>query len=277
MGGTANAAQAAHWNDRAGRTWVDLQPLLDRMFAGFVPLLIEPLGPDMRAVLDIGCGAGALTLAAAERIGPAARCTGVDISAPLAAAAESRAVAAGRTGITFDVADAQTYSFEAGGFDAVVSRFGVMFFDDPVAAFSNLRRATRPGGLLRFAAWRSPQENAFMGVPKRAVGHLVDFPLSEPNAPGQFGFADRNRVLGILADAGWRDVRVDPVDAPCSIPAGDVIAYGTRMGALGAVWADLSPSLREEIDRLLRTAFQAYEADGDIRFTAACWLVRATA
>lgn len=277
MGGTANEAQAAHWNDRAGRTWVDLQPLLDRMFASFLPLLLEPLGRDTRSVLDIGCGAGALTLAAAERLRSEARCLGVDISAPLVEAAEARAAAAGRTGVTFEVADAQTHSFEAGAFDAVVSRFGVMFFDDPVAAFANLHRATRTGGFLRFAAWRSPQENAFMGVTKRAVGHLVEFPPSEPNAPGQFGFAERERVLGILADSGWREAQVDPVDVPCSIPAGDVLAYGTRMGALGAVWADLAPSLRDEIETLLRTAFQAYEAEGEIRFKAACWLVRATA
>ena len=277
MGETANEAQAAHWNARAGRTWVDLQPLLDRMFAGFVPLLTETLDPDTRSVLDIGCGAGALTLAAAERLGPDARCLGVDISAPLVAAAKERAAAAGRPGVTFEVGDAQTHSFEASAFDAVVSRFGVMFFDDPVAAFANLHRATRPGGLLRFAAWRSPQENAFMGVPKRAVGHLVDVPPSEPNAPGQFGFADRERVLGILAGSGWRDVHVDPVDVPCRIPAAEVLAYGTQMGFLGALWADLAPSLREEIETRLRTAFRSYEENGEVRFTAACWLARATA
>jgi SAM-dependent methyltransferase len=276
MGDMANRDQAAHWNDRAGRTWAELQPLLDRTFAGFVPLLTEPLEAGRtRSVLDVGCGAGALTLAAAERLGPSARCLGVDISAPLVAAAEARARDARATGVAFRTADAQTADFEPSSFDAVLSRFGVMFFDNPSAAFANLRRATRPGGLLRFAAWRAPRENPFMTVAKRTVGHLVEFPAYEPDAPGQFGFANGERVRGLLAASGWSDVAIEAVDVPCSFLSRDLTTFATRMGPLGGMWPSLAPSLQTQIEALLRDAFRRFEEGNEIVFTAASWLVSA--
>lgn len=277
MTSAANEGQLAHWNGRAGQTWSDLQPLIDGMFSGFIPLLVQPLNEEMQSILDVGCGAGALTLAAAERAGTQANCVGIDISAPLVSLAKTRASSAGRPDLTFRVADAQVAAFEPESFDAILSRFGVMFFDDPVAAFGNLHRATRPGGRLRFAAWRAPSENAFMGVAKRAIGHLVDFPAYEPDAPGQFGFAHRDRVAVLLAAAGWQNVRLDPVDVPCGFPAETLPAYATRMGPLGALWEDIDARKRAEIEALLRDAYRPYEHEGEIRFTASCWLADATA
>src|SRR5687768_9007215 len=139
-----NRDQAAPWNDASGQVWVEMQGVLDQMLAPFEVMLVERGFPGAGGhVLDIGCGAGATTLAMARRLGPAGRCLGVDISAPLVTAARARTVAEGLTSAAFVQADAQTHAFEPDSFDAMISRFGVMFFDDPVAAFANIRRAAR--------------------------------------------------------------------------------------------------------------------------------------
>ncbi len=151
-------AQAALWNGRAGRAWVDGQAMLDRMFRPFESMLADAAAArPAQAVLDVGCGTGATTHAIARRLGPPAHCVGVDISAPMIAAARLRAGQGERT--DFLCGDAQTQAFAPGRFDLLVSRFGVMFFDDPVAAFANLRRAARPGAELRLIAWRSADQN----------------------------------------------------------------------------------------------------------------------
>ena len=207
--------QSALWNGPAGRVWVEEQALLDRLFAPFAELLVEHvarLAP--AAVLDVGCGAGGTTLAIAGRLGGTARCVGVDISDPLIATARARAIQAG-SAAEFIRADAQTHAFEADTFEAIVSRFGVMFFDDPIAAFANLRHASRSRASLRCIAWRSAAENPFMITAVQAAApFLPAMTPPNPNAPGQFAFADRARVERILAASGWRDVDVAPLDVP---------------------------------------------------------------
>lgn len=273
-----NLDQAAHWNAAAGRNWVEMQPVLDRMFSGLLPPLLDAVTPEKPArILDIGCGAGALTLAAAARAGADAECLGIDISAPLVAAARSRAISARAGNVAFDEADAQTHPLEPGSFDVVLSRFGVMFFDDPVAAFGNLRRASRPSGALRFAAWRSPVENPFMTATRRAALPFLDLPATDPKAPGQFAFAERERVQDILAASGWREVSIEPLDATCVLAAADLPDFARRLGVLGPLWPDLAPDLQALLEEPLREAFSPFVTGREARFTAACWLVNASA
>lgn len=145
---------AAIWNGTAGCAWVDAQELLDRMFKPFETLLVQSVVAESAGrVLDVGCGTGGTTLAAARALGTQGRCTGIDISEPMIAAARASA-ARERIPATFIVDDAQTHVFEAASVDVIISRFGVMFFDDSVRAFANLRHAARSGGHLRFVAWR---------------------------------------------------------------------------------------------------------------------------
>jgi SAM-dependent methyltransferase len=274
-----NRDQAALWNDGSGRTWVEMQALLDKVLAPFERLVLDAGFPgEGGRVLDIGCGAGATTLAMARRLGPGGACTGLDISAPLIAAAAARAKAERMPNATFVEGDAQTYPLGAGSFDAVISRFGVMFFDDPEAAFANIRRAARPNGKLAFVAWRSPQENAFMTTAVRAAAPLLpDLPRPEPNAPGQFGFADGERVRGILEASGWSSVDVAPVDVPCELDEADLLVYVTRLGPVGAALRDADKQTRARIVPVLQQAFQPFVKDGIARFDAACWLVTARA
>lgn len=275
----ANQDQRSHWNDVAGRTWAELSDMLDRILAPFEPLLIDEIRPvDGARILDIGCGAGAITLAAARLAGPGGRCLGVDIAAPLIETARARASRQGISAASFMQADAQTYSFEAESFDAIVSRFGIMFFDDPVAAFRNLKAAACPTATLACVAWRSAAENAFMTTAEQvAAAAIADFPKRAEDGPGQFAFARRERVLGILEASGWREIAIRPIDAPCEMSRSDVGTYVTRMGPLGAVFQSLEEEAKADIAPRIEAAFQPFVEGDVVRFTAACWMITARA
>jgi SAM-dependent methyltransferase len=275
----ANRDQSVLWNEGSGRTWVELQNVLDDMLAPFEGLLVEEAFPgEGGRVLDIGCGAGATTLSMARHLGPGGLCLGLDISEPLTTAAKARAASEGLSSAAFVQADAQTYNFEPNEFDSVISRFGVMFFDDPVAAFANIRRAARQAAKLRFVAWRSPAENPFMTTASRAAGPLLpNIPTPDPRAPGRFAFADGDRVRHILEESGWKDVNVLPIDVTGNVAEKDLLAYVTKLGPVGIVLQDVDESTRVRVATVVREAFEPYIQHGAARFTMACWLVSAQA
>ncbi|TPK80652.1 class I SAM-dependent methyltransferase [Mesorhizobium sp. B2-4-18] len=274
-----NTRQAALWNDASGKAWVEMQPILDEFLAPFERLVVDAGYPGEGGnVLDIGCGAGATTLAMARRVGNNGRCVGLDISQPLVALATERTQAEEVANASFEVGDAQTYAFESGRFDAVVSRFGIMFFDDPVAAFSNIRQAARRGGKLAFVAWRSPAENDFMTTAGRAAApFLPTAPAPDPDAPGQFAFADGAKVKRILEASGWSSIDVRQANLPCKIAEGDLMMYATRLGPLAAALREVDQATAEKIITVLPAAFAPFVKDGQARFNAACWLVTALA
>src|SRR3954451_16782697 len=209
--------QAEYWGGAGGRRWGELQDLLDGLYAPLARRFVEMVvDADVGGrLLDVGCGTGATTVAAAHRLGDAGECTGVDLSEPMLAAARVRAEHEG-THVAFVLADAQRHAFVPASFDVIASRFGVMFFDDPVAAFANLRTATRTGGALRVIVWRGPEENPSMTTSERAAAGMVTFPPTVPGAPGPFALADTDRVAGILQQAGWSDVGFEPMDEICA-------------------------------------------------------------
>ena len=268
--------QAEFWNGEGGDAWVAMQPVLDRMFAGLAEMLADVAAErGARNVLDVGCGVGATTVAIARRLGEGASVTGVDISAPMVEAAKER-VAFDDHPPRFLLADAATHSFEPGEFDLLVSRFGVMFFDDPVAAFTRLREAIAPGGGLRFVCWRGPEENPFMTAGARAVADLVpDMPARDPGAPGPFAFAEEGRAAEILAGSGWQEIEVRPIDFPCAFPESDLLRYLARIGPVGQVLREVDDARRNEGLRLARAAYEPFVNGDEVRFTARCWTVGA--
>lgn len=274
----ANAAQSTHWNVRAGAIWVEQQLLLDRLLLPFEQRLTDIVGASgARDVLDIGCGAGATTTAVGWRLAGRGQCTGLDISAPLIEAARRRAEADGLSNVSFILADAQQHPFEPERFDAVISRFGVMFFDDPEAAFANLRRAVRTGADLTFIAWRVAKENPFMVAAERAAApFLPEAPAPDPDGPGQFAFADPDRMRRFLA-SGWRDIDIQALDVPCTLPEPDLTTYVTRMGRVGLLLPELDAAARATLAAVVRRAFDGFVTSGAAHFNAACWLVRARA
>jgi SAM-dependent methyltransferase len=274
-----NRDQAARWGSDGGNIWVQMQPMLDDLMLPFERMLTDAGDPGKGGrVLDVGCGAGATTLAMARRVGTGGHCVGLDISRPLLAAARGRAAAEGVGNVDFIEADAQVHSLEPNQFDAVISRFGVMFFDDPAAAFANIHRSARPGAKLAFVAWRSPAENEFMTVATRTAAHLLPpMPAAEPDAPGQFAFADKPRVASILGTGGWSAIDLQPVDVPCRMPETALMTFATRLGPVGIALKDADAATVSKVAAALRPAFVPYLEGGYARFTAACWLARAEA
>jgi SAM-dependent methyltransferase len=270
--------QTKLWNGSAGHAWVESQALLDDMFKPFEELLVAAVAASSgRRVLDVGCGTGVTTLAAAEVLGPDGHALGVDISQPMIACARSRAERAGASA-TFVCDNAQTYAFEPASFDAVISRFGVMFFDDPVRAFGNLRRAASAGATLCTIAWRGPAENPFMTTAERtAAPMLPNAPMRRLDGPGQFAFADARRVRGILEESGWSELDIQPLDVSCSFPEHKLVHYLTRLGPLGVILADADAETQSRVSQAVRAAFEPYVHGAEVRFTAACWDIRARA
>lgn len=272
----ANADQIAYWNNSAGATWAELQDRLDRQ--------IEPLGlramevgapkPGER-VLDIGCGCGQTSLELAQRVGPAGQVSGVDISEPMLEVARRRGGAAAN--VSFLASDAQTQVFPPGGFDLAFSRFGVMFFDDPTAAFRNIAAALTPGGRLAFVCWRPMLENPWMGVPMFAALPLLPPmpPPADPTAPGPFAFADPERLRAILAAAGFADIDIQPHDQ--LIGGNDLeqtVAMSLRVGPLGAVLRE-NPELKDGVVGAIRQALAAYVTPQGVLLPSATWIVTA--
>jgi SAM-dependent methyltransferase len=268
--------QTALWNGSAGHAWVEAQELLDPMFKPFEDLLVKAVSTaSATQVLDVGCGMGSTTLAIARRIGEKGRAVGIDISDPLIAGARARAERE-NTAASFIRANAQTHNFEPGTFDMIISRFGVMFFDDSVQAFANLRRAATNDAKLRFLAWRSAADNPFMTTAEHAAAPLVpNLPARRPDTPGQFAFGDPTRVHNILKESGWADIDIQPIDIACTLPEEMLVPYLTRLGPVGRMLEGVDDRTRTQVVEAARRAFDPYVYGSEVRFTAACWWVGA--
>jgi len=264
------------WKGAGGSAWVELQPMLDAMFQPFEPVLARAVPARARWILDIGCGAGATTRVIARGLKGGA-CTGLDISEALIDLARRRAASEGVGNARFVVGDGQRHDFGGERFDAIVSRFGVMFFDDPGAAFARLREAAENGAGMTLIVWRGPDDNPFMTAAERAAGPLL--PQLTPvdlEAPGQFAFADPERVRRILAPS-WSEVEIAPLDVDCALTAEDLEVYAVRMGRVAHLLPDLDPDTREAVIAAVRRGFEPFVSGGVARFTAACWIVRGKA
>ena len=272
---SANAEQIEYWNGAVGERWARLQQTIDGNLAAITKALMPfaAAAPGER-VLDIGCGCGTTTLLLSKAVGPGGDVTGVDISAPMLAVARGRGARA-----NFMEADASTHLFHP-THDLVFSRFGVMFFADPKAAFANIRKALKPRGRLAFVCWRGTPENLWASAPFAAARDLVPpQEPADPHAPGPFAFADGERLRGILAGAGFANVRVEKLDSTMNMgaTAEEAAAQALNIGPLARAAAELDDGAREKIrDVVGKTLAKFRTADG-IAPPAACWLVGATA
>jgi len=231
----ANADQAAFWNAQPGQNWVTFQACLDAQLAEVNGALLAACAvqPGER-VLDIGCGAGGSTFALAAAVGGSGRVLGLDLSEPLLARAEERRDELALGQVRFEKGDAQDYPFQPGALDLAASRFGVMFFADPVAAFRNVARALRPGGRLVFVAWAGPEHNPWFAIPQRtAVARLGPVAPTPAEAPGPMAFRDAARVTGLLKAAGLAEARAETVDL--RLPSQSLDAVIELVGNIGAM------------------------------------------
>ena len=276
----ANADQIRYWNEEAGPIWLAFRELLDAQIRPFGEMAMDRVAlRHDEHVIDVGCGFGETALELARRVGPGGEVLGIDISTAMLEEARRGAAALGLANAHFENVDAQTHSFPPAAFDLVYSRFGVMFFSDPTAAFVNLRATLRPGGRLAFVCWQSLKENQWAQVPLAvALRHLPAPPAPPPNAPGPFALADRERVQQILRAAGFTEVAVEDVHAPLDVGGGtdltSAVEFLMNTGQVGRL-------LREAADERIRTrvrdelpaALEPFTAEGIVRLGAAVWIV----
>ncbi len=245
---TANTDQRAFWSDTVGDIWVTHSQAVDAIFAPVLDSVLAHANIHQGArVLDIGCGAGGSTFAVAALVDAHGAVDGIDISAPLLAAA--RADSRMAPNVHFILADAQTQAFDPDAYDLVLSRFGMMFFDDPVTAFTNMAGSLASGGKMVFATWGSIAQNPFFTLPAAlSKAHFGPMPKTDPDAPGPFSMRDTDKVLGILAAAGLEQGAAEVAQMALT-------PHGTAQD-LAALMCEIGPA---------KSAMAAYNADGPAR------------
>lgn len=270
--------QLEYWNSKVAEEWVRQADRTDAMFNTLTQAGLDALQLQRgERVLDIGCGAGDTSLRAARAVGSGGRVVGVDISRQLLELGRERA---GGLNVDLIAADAGAGAIPGAPFDAAFSRFGVMFFDDPPAAFANVRASMKQGGRLVFICWRAFPENVWSFAPVGALAPLLAAPLPPPDEslPGPFAFANAGKIEAILAAAGWRGVSITPWDGALRVGANaeDAADYLLKIGPSARAIAEhgLDPAAARRL--IVNRLAEAQTANG-VALAAACWIVRAMA
>jgi SAM-dependent methyltransferase len=275
----ANVEEAKYWNTTESRHWVEYQDRHDAVLAPLDAPLLAAAGISAHdRVLDVGCGCGATTRATA-RAATAGDATGIDLSAAMLERARALAEKEGLGNVGFQQGDAQVHPFDGAAFDVVISRFGVMFFADPTAAFANLARATREHGRLVFVCWQGFPRNDWIFVPAAAaLTHVPPPDPGSPDDPGPFSFADPDRVRSNLSAAGWHDVDMQEVNE--QLPLGDdvdeALTFTLGIRLFRRLFTDVDEATVGRAIAAVRDALRAYETPDGVLLGSAAWLVSAT-
>jgi SAM-dependent methyltransferase len=276
-----NEDQRTRWNGLDGEYWTRHQDRMDRTLAPLTgPLLAFAAPRTGTTVIDVGCGCGTTTVELARAVGPSGRAIGLDLSQPMLALASERLREFSHTRcILGDAGDLPLHDF---GAELLFSRFGVMFFGDPVAAFANLRTGLAPGGRLRFACWRPIHENPWLQVPLHAVyEHAPRLPKPDPEEPGPFAFADPERVTRILTMAGFAQPSFTRLDIQIDLAAGgtldDAVSQSSDMGPARRALADQPDDIRDAALQSIRRALTPHLSSAGVNLPGAVWLVAADA
>jgi SAM-dependent methyltransferase len=276
----SNAAQQEYWNTVAGPRWVGLAGFVERRVQPVNALLLARSGISPgESVLEIGCGTGAATVDFAEAVGDGGEVLAVDISEPMLAGARERIAEGGRRNISLLLADAQIHAFDPSRFDLVTSRFGVMFFADPVAAFRNLLRAAKPGGRLCFACWGGLEDNRHWLIPYEvALRHLGPPAPKPPRAPGPMAFSDPDYVRSFLGTAGFEEIEIlrETPDIIGATPEEEA-EHACIMGPSGRLIDEKNPDddVRQTIRREMASAFAAHLRAGSMRLPSTVLVITA--
>lgn len=275
-----NDEQKAYWNGPTAQRWISQQERLDRALTPFGSALVDEaeVRPGDR-VLDVGCGCGDTSLAVARLIQPGGTVVGVDLSAPMLARARERSTSLNLDNARFVEADAAAFKAEQ-PFDRIVSRFGVMFFEDPRAAFTHVRGLLRSGGRLTFVCWREYDENPWSKLPMDVVqSYLPEATIpGMDGSPGPFAFADRQRVTAILRESGFEDVVLEPFDAEVCLSPNDLedaVEFAVAAGPAARALVDVSPEVHEGVRIELRQQLSQHRREDGFWLGGATWIASA--
>jgi SAM-dependent methyltransferase len=282
--GAPNAEQREYWNSDDSREWVEHPDRFDEMLAPFSTLVLDRADAvDGARVLDVGCGNGAVTIDAARRVAPSGEAVGIDLSEGMLATARQHAKRAAVENVRFDVADAQTAELD-GAFDALVSRFGIMFFEDPDAAFTNLASVLAPAGRVAFVCWCPAIENEWVAVPMGAAFTVLEPPSDggpPADQPGPFRYGDPTELVASLERAGLVDVATERVETTVLLGGhgtfDEARSFVANSGVARAILGDASPDERERALAAIGEVLEPYATDEGIRIGAATWVVTARA
>ncbi|HET6875067.1 MAG TPA: class I SAM-dependent methyltransferase [Acidimicrobiales bacterium] len=277
-----NAEQAEFWAGRAP-SWMALEASHERIIGPAGSMAMDRLDPRPgQHLIDLGCGTGQTTVELARRVGPEGTVLGVDIAAAMLERGREHAAAAGISNIAFEHADVQSTDLGAARFDGAFSRFGVMFFADPTAAFTNVHRALKPGGFLSFACWQGALDNEWMSVPTiAAVGVLGTMPeMPGPEEPGPFSLADPDRVTAVLGAAGFSDIDILAHADQVHISEADIaetVQASLRVGAVQRMLEGADDDTVGRVAAAIDAAMRDRLKDGALAFNRSVLLVRALA
>jgi SAM-dependent methyltransferase len=275
-----NAPQIEYWNGPAGDKWARLADSQDIMLGALGSATMDAcdIQPG-HMVLDVGCGSGTTTIEIARRVGAEGRVLGIDISTPMLDVGRARLEALKIDGVTFDNNDVATYPFEEGRFDRVFSRFGVMFFIDPIAAFTNIRKGVKSGGQLTFVCWQALDKNPWLEIPfKIALQHLPAPPAARPEDPGPIAFADPDRVRCILSGAGFGDIELESLET--ILPLGPDVPASVeklvQLGPTGRLLGSAPDDIKARVADDLGAAISEFQTDNGVMIGSTTWIVSAT-
>lgn len=277
----ANQEQIRYWNEQGGPRWAQRQQQLDAQINPLGLAAMQRTGVTLgERVLDVGCGCGQTSLELAQRVGASGPVVGIDISQPMLTRARERQQELGVTNLEFLQADAQTYPFERERFDLLFSRFGVMFFADPAAAFANLRTALCSGGRLCFLCWQALEKNEWARVPLMAATRHIQPPTPPaPDAPGPFAFANPDRVHRLLEAGGFKDVSCESYEAGLSMGGArtldEAVEFSLEIGPIARLLSDADMSMRMRVAQAVREALTPYVSRHGVSLHSAAWIVLA--
>ncbi|MEN8197031.1 MAG: methyltransferase domain-containing protein, partial [Pseudomonadota bacterium] len=274
-----NAPQIEYWNGPAGDRWARSADTQDVMIGNLGAAALDACQIQLgHAILDIGCGSGSTTLEIARRTGDTGIVVGIDISAPMLEVANKRLGGAGLSNVRFENRDAATHCFEKTYFDRVYSRFGVMFFVDPVPAFQNIRSAVKPDGRLAFVCWQARTDNQWMELPFGiALRHVAPPPPALPGEPGPTAFANPDRVRRILSESNFGDIQIEPLAMPIML-GGDIptaVERLSQLGPTGRLLRDASEDVKAAIAADLAKELRAFLTGDGVKMKGSAWVVTA--